>query len=470
MATSISSTAVAQPNVIVFFSDQQRWDTLGVHGNPLELTPNLDRVAQRATHVDKAFTCQPLCGPARAALQTGLYPTTSGCFANRKPLRGHRTLAHHFAAAGYDTGYIGKWHLAGQEPVSQERRGGYDFWMGANLLEFESSSYDTVLFDQENRLVKLPGYRVDALTDQAINYVANHQERPFFLFVSHVEPHHQNHVGAFLAPDGYRERYTGRWMPPDLAALGGDAPQGLGGYYGSVKRLDEAYGRLLDALRSLRLDQRTIVAYTSDHGCHFNTRNAEYKRSCHDASIRVPLVLCGPGFEGGGRVRELASLVDLPPTLLEAAGIQVPIEMQGRSFMPLLQRRPVEWAEEVYVQISEDHIGRAIRTADWKYSVRAIDGDPAEDPDASRYVEDCLYDLEADPYELTNLAGFRSHREVANMLRERLFARMVSVGERCAHIEPAPEVESWQRLVPNINETLHRYRPRTASAVPPPKS
>jgi len=138
--------------------------------------------------------------------------------------------------------------------------------------------------------------------------------------------------------------------------------------------------------------------------------------------------------------------------------------------MPLLQRRPVEWAEEVYVQISEDHIGRAIRTADWKYSVRAIDGDPAEDPDASRYVEDCLYDLEADPYELTNLAGFRSHREVANMLRERLFARMVSVGERCAHIEPAPEVESWQRLVPNINETLHRYRPRTASAVPPPKS
>lgn len=240
MATSISSTAVAQPNVIVFFSDQQRWDTLGVHGNPLELTPNLDRVAQRATHVDKAFTCQPLCGPARAALQTGLYPTTSGCFANRKPLRGHRTLAHHFAAAGYDTGYIGKWHLAGQEPVSQERRGGYDFWMGANLLEFESSSYDTVLFDQENRLVKLPGYRVDALTDQAINYVANHQERPFFLFVSHVEPHHQNHVGAFLAPDGYRERYTGRWMPPDLAALGGDAPQGLGGYYGSVKRLDEA--------------------------------------------------------------------------------------------------------------------------------------------------------------------------------------------------------------------------------------
>ena len=113
-------------------------------------------------------------------------------------------------------------------------------------------------------------------------------------------------------------------MPPDLAALGGSAHQHLGGYYGMVKRLDEALGRLLDALKSLDLLDNTIVLFTSDHGCHFKTRNAEYKRSCHESSIRVPTALSGPGFEGGGQVRQLVSLVDLPPTLLDAAGLPVP--------------------------------------------------------------------------------------------------------------------------------------------------
>lgn len=96
------------------------------------------------------------------------------------------------------------------------------------------------------------------------------------------------------APDGYRERNEGSWVPPDLAALRGNSYQHLAGYYGMVKRLDEALGRLLDALESLSLTDNTILLFTSDHGCHFRTRNAEYKRSCHDASTRVPTALSGP--------------------------------------------------------------------------------------------------------------------------------------------------------------------------------
>src|SRR5690606_4556048 len=122
----------------------------------------------------------------------------------------------------------------------------------------------------------------------------------------------------------YAERYTGRWMPPDLAELGGNAARSLGGYFGMVKRLDEALGRVLDALRSLGKLDDTIVLFTSDHACHFKTRNGEYKRSWHDSSIRVPTALYGPGFRSGGQVRELVSLIDLPPTLLDAAGIPVP--------------------------------------------------------------------------------------------------------------------------------------------------
>lgn len=156
-----------RPNVIVFFTDQQRWDTTGVHGNPLELTPTFDRLAQQGTHLYHTFTPQPVCGPARSCMQTGLYATTSGCYRNGVPLpESSTTLAHCFREAGYHTGYIGKWHLADPDsegPVSEQQRGGYDYWLAANMLEFTSDAYDTTLYDNEQKAVKLPGYRVDAL-------------------------------------------------------------------------------------------------------------------------------------------------------------------------------------------------------------------------------------------------------------------------------------------------------------------
>ncbi len=443
-----------RPNVIVFFTDQQRWDTTGVHGNPLGLTPNFDRLAQSGTHVYYSFTCQPVCGPARACLQTGLYPTTTGCFRNGIPLpEGTQTLAHHFNRAGYHTGYIGKWHLAETkaEPVPVERRGGYQYWLAADALEHTSDTYDTVLYDNDNKPVKLPGYRVDALTDAAIRYVDEHQNEPFFLFISYLEPHHQNHLDDYPPPDGYREAYTGKWIPPDLAALGGSAHQHLGGYYGMVKRLDEALGRLNDALKSLGLSENTIVLFTSDHACHFKTRNSEYKRSCHESSIRVPTAIWGPGFDGGGRIRELVSLIDLPPTLLDAAGIEVPQAMQGRSILPLVTGNGRgDWPEEVFVQISESQVGRAVRTHRWKYGVTAPDVPGRSQMGADRYVEEYLYDLEADPYELTNLIGFESHSGVAEVMRERLIRRMREAGEPVPVIEPAEPRKSGQRRVSEV--------------------
>ena len=250
-----------------------------------------------------------------------------------------KTLAHHFGEAGYATGYIGKWHLYSRDavgPVPAGHRGGYDYWLASNVLEFTSDAYRTTLYDNDDQPVDLPGYRVDALTDAAIRYVDGHRNQPFYLFTSYIEPHHQNHLDDYPPPDGYRERYTGRWIPPDLAALGGSAHQHLGGYYGMVKRLDEALGRILDALRSLDLLDNTVLLFTSDHGCHFKTRNNEYKRSCHESSIRVPTAFHGPGFTGGGQIQELVSLVDLPPTLLDAAGLPVP----GRDAGPLASSAP----------------------------------------------------------------------------------------------------------------------------------
>jgi choline-sulfatase len=427
---------VTRPNVVVFFTDQQRFDSLGVHGNPLGLTPNLDRMARTGTHFDHAFTPQPVCAPARAALQTGQYQNRTGVYRNECVLPpGIPTLAHHFAAAGYETSYVGKWHLAGTDdkPVPPELRGGYEQWLGADVVEFISSPFDAKLYDADGAAVALPGYRADAYVDAAIDYLSRPRTDPFLLFVSLIEPHHNNPDDDYPAPPGYAERYAGQWTPGDLAALGGTTEAHLPGYWGMVRRVDEAFGRLLDALAAHDLRDDTVVAFTSDHGCHFKTRNREYKRSAHDASIRVPLVLDGPGLRDGGRRDDLVSLIDLPPTLLDAAGLPVPDAMQGSSLLRERER------DAVFVQISESHVGRAIRTRRWKYSVRAPHADGKADPGAPEYVEDLLYDLDADPHELTNLAGLPSHAPIAGRLREQLTELMVAAGEPAPVIHPTSE-------------------------------
>jgi arylsulfatase A-like enzyme len=458
------------PNVVVFLTDQQRHDASGLHGNPLDLMPNFDRMARQGTHVAHSFTCQPVCGPARACLQTGTYATTTGCWRNGAGLptdyQRFPTLATCFNRAGYRTGYIGKWHLAGKEgSIKSDRggvragyRGGYQDWLAAEALEFSIDEYHTILYDNDDKPHRLPGYRSDAVTDAAVRYIDQHQTDPFCLMVSYIEPHYQNHVDDYPAPMGYRERYTGRWTPADLAALpafdstdrrsGGSAHAHLGGYWGMIKRLDENLGRLTDALLSLDLLDNTIILFSSDHGCHFKTRNDEYKRTCHDASIRVPTMLHGPGFMGGGQVQQLVSLVDLTPTLLDACNISVPGSMQGRSILPLLRHDPnaiAEWPSEVFVQISESHCGRAVRTHRWKYEVVSETEDT--NGQSMEYREALLYDLKYDPHELTNLIDQRSHTGVRKVMRERLLKRMRQIGEPEPRIIEAETVRSGQRYV-----------------------
>ncbi|WP_433019068.1 sulfatase-like hydrolase/transferase [Kribbella sp. CA-294648] len=437
--------------MVVFLTDQQRWDSAGLHGNPLDLTPNFDRLARAGTHLVNTFVSNPVCGPSRASLQTGLYPSSLGCFRNGIPLPSNvSTLATCFTEGGYATGYIGKWHLAdpsSRGPVAVEGRGGYRQWLAANVLEFTSDAYRTELYDNEGRAVELPGYRVDALTDAAIRFVDSHKANPFLLFLSYLEPHHQNTRDDHPAPVGYRERYEGRWVPPDLAAFGGSSHRDLAGYWGMVRRLDEALGRLCDALLSLDLADNTIVLFTSDHGSHFKTRNDDYKRSCHDVSIRVPTAVWGPGFDGKGQVKHLVSSVDIAPTLLDAAGLPVPAEMEGRSLMPVLDGKVLDWPTDVMVQISESQLGRAIRTHRWKYSVRASDDDGTTRASADEYTEEFLYDLYSDPFEIVNLVGLESHRLVADVMRQRLLRRIEEIGEPAPVILPAPPRPGGQRSI-----------------------
>lgn len=434
-----------RPNVIVFFTDQQRHDTTGVHGNPMGLTPNFDRLAHAGTHLYNSFTSQPLCGPARSSMQTGRFATQTGVFRNGIPLSDDAvTVAKVFADAGYSTAYIGKWHLGSEDPVQKRERGGYQSWLGANVIEYVSDAYDAVLFDEENKRRKLPGYRVDAITDAAIRYCDAHQDGPFFLFVSFLEPHHQNHTDDYPPPDGYREMFTAtQWTPPDLATLKGTSTWHLAGYYGMVKRLDEAFGRLIDALKSLDMLDDTIVMFTSDHACHFKTRNDEYKRSCHESAIRVPTMITGPGFMAGGQVRALFSTIDVAPTLIDAAGLAVPAEMAGRSILPVVRDARSAWRDDVFVQISETETGRALRTHRWKYGVTS---EYDEDlPRSDVYREAYLYDLDSDPYEMVNLVGMDAFRATADDLKARLLRWIAEIeqGHR-PEIRDAPERYSRQ--------------------------
>ncbi len=450
---------VNQPNVVIFFTDQQRWDASGLHGNPLGIMPNFDRLAHQGTHLFNSFTCAPVCGPARACLQTGTYISTNGAISNGHGLPDNLpTMAECFKGAGYHTGYVGKWHLAGPDgkavtelgergPVKEGHRGGYQHWMAAEALEFSVHEYKTVLYDNNNQPHRLPGYRSDAMLDEGIRYINDHKNEPFFLMMSFIEPHHQNDKDDYPPPDGYREQYAGRWTPPDLAALphygrdhadddlvahqlnGGTSQGHLGGYWGMIKRLDEGLGRLTDALKSLDILDNTIILFTSDHACHFKTRNWEYKRSCHDSSIRVPTMLTGGPFTGGRTIHEMVSLVDMPATLLDACGIDVPDEMEGKSILPLLQGDNADWPEEAFVQICDDEVGRAVRTGRWKYCVMAgkKSNEIGTDFANQTYTETYLYDLQSDPYELRNLIDLKGFTPVRDRMRQRLINRMKEI-------------------------------------------
>jgi arylsulfatase A-like enzyme len=440
-------------NIIVFLTDQQRWDTMGLAGNPMGLTPNLDRFARQGTFFKEAVTPQPVCGPARSCIQTGQYATRTGVWRNGPGLRKTSPkLAELFNAAGYRTGYIGKWHLSartGDAAVPARNRGGWTDWLAANCVELTSGPYSAQLWDAEDNPVQLPGYRSDAITDAAIRYIskrAETPEEPFFLFLSYSEPHQQNTDDSFPAPHGMEKDYHGQWLPPDLQALGGSSARDWAGYCAMVKRLDAGLGRIMDALESLGQADDTVVAFTSDHGCHFKTRNAEYKRSPHESSVRIPFAMWGPCWNGGGEHNCPASLVDLAPSLLDTAGIPIPKVMQGKSLLPVAKGRTDHLPEESLIQFGDGGMppGRALRTCRWKYAVTSS-GRYKGKASAAIYTESELYDLQTDPYELTNLIKCEAHHSLRKQFRSRLLERMKLTGETKAQIRAARSTRALGR-------------------------
>ena len=418
-----------KPNIIFYFSDQQRADTCGCYGQKLDITPNVDAAAKEGTLFENAFTCQPVCGPMRACLQTGVYASQNGCYRNDIAMKEDaETIAKILSKNGYDTAYVGKWHLASDKAhdikknaTPKERRGGYEYWRAADVLEFTSHGYNGYIFDENNRKLSFKGYRADKINDYAVEYIekVNH-EKPFFLFVSQLEPHHQNDRLRFESPKGLKSKFKNYDVPGDLKGTLGDWRIQMPSYLACCNRVDYNFGKLIESLKKSGLYDNSIIIYTSDHGCHFRTRNAEYKRSCHENSIHVPLVITGGAFTGKGKIKDLVSLIDLPPTILDLAGAEIPDFFEGKSLVDL------KGHDSVFMQISESQIGRAVRTDKWKYSVTSPNKDKAF---ADYYVDDCLYNLEDDPYEKNNLIKDESLKETKEELRKILLEYMKKINE-----------------------------------------
>ena len=432
-------------NIIFYFSDQQRWDTVNE-----ELTPNLMKLADEGVLFENSFTCQPVCGPARSCLQSGVYPTETGCYTNAIALpRDITPLAEYFNNAGYQTAYIGKWHLGSDKfpgvgvhcestAIPRDRQGKYQYWRAADCLEFTSHGYDGYIFDESGNKIDFKGYRADRINDFALEYLEKKRDpnKPFFIFVSQLEPHQQNDRNCF---EGYKEtieKYRDYPLPDDLTFLKGNYKEMYPDYISAINRLDYNVGRLVEKLKELGIYDDTIIIYTSDHGCHFKTRNLEYKRSCHESSTHTPLIIKGGGFEGGKRDDRLVSLIDMPPTMLSMAGIDIPDYYKGVD----LTDNSLERRKCVFMQISESQCGRAVRTDRFKYSVRDIKPSGYLHMNSRVYFEDYLYDLKKDPNEKVNLIKNPKYAHVRQELKYLLIEEMQKAGEEIPVIFPALKI------------------------------
>jgi len=438
----------ARPNVIVYIADQFRADFIGANGqNYSTRTPNLDAMAARGTNFTGAICNQPVCSPSRSILMTGRYATETGVWHNATSIDPSLpTLAGEFRKAGYSANLLGKWHLApgteaeggGRGYVKPEFRGGFlDLWEGANEFEWTTHPYEGTIFDRDGKeIVFKDEYRVDFVTDRAEKFLRQKHDKPFLLYISQLEPHFQNDEKRFIGPKGSAERFHDPCVPNDLRPLPGNWQSQLPDYYGCVEAIDQSVGRILKILEEEKLTQNTIVLFTSDHGCHFMTRNEEYKRSPHNSSIRIPLIVQGPGFNNAAELPEIVGNIHVMPTLLDAAGISIPRSVKGTSVMPLLSQPEARkaWPNKELVQISESMTARALRTKEWTYCVIDAHGRRSE-KFSDRYVEYQMYNQASDPFEQVNLAGRKEFRATADKLREELKSMMAEAGEPAAEIE-----------------------------------
>ncbi len=424
------ASAADRRNIVFILVDDQRFDAMSLMGHPFLETPNLDALARGGIFFDKAFVTTSLCSPSRGSILTGQYAHVHRVLDNSTRLDPEtRTFPKELQAAGYDTGYVGKWHMGGE---SDEPRQGFDRW-----VSFRGQGvYFDPTFNVDGQQIEREGYVTDLITDYAIDFLRRERDQPFMLYVGHKAVHHEfypadRHRGSYAGrqyvyPDSMADSETNYATKPEWVSRQRNSWHGVDGMYNgavdfdqftidyaeTMRAVDESVGRVVEELRSLELLESTLIVYTSDNGFLFGEHGTIDKRSMYEASIRVPLIVhCPELFAGGQRKSEMILNVDFAPTFLEAAGLLVPDAVQGESFYGLLTGERTEWRDAfLYEYFWERAFPQTptvlgVRTDRYKFMKYHGIWDRYE-----------LYDLEVDADERNNLLGAFMQRNEAGQL------------------------------------------------------
>ncbi len=443
---------IPRPNVLFLISDDLN-NSVGCYGHPQVKTPNIDRLAARGVRFERAYCQFPLCGPSRNSMLTGLYPNSTGILANsqifRQTIPSHHSLPQAFRLAGYFACRIGKlYHYNVPKSIGTNGHDDPGSWelelnpAGCDRLEEEPHIFSLVPGRFGGTLSwyaspKSDEYHTDGLLAADAEWVlkrcARRKDRPFFLAVGFYRPH-----TPYVAPKPYFERYPKQTMPvvQGVAEDQADLPApALGSYkreqdkltdalrrecvqayFASTTFMDAQVGRVLDALKQLGLAENTIVVFTSDHGYHLGEHGLWQKMSLFEESARVPLIIAAPGVGVEGALcKAPVGLIDLYPTLAELCHVKAPKALQGQSLVPMLKNPNVVGRGWTLSQVTRGgrrqgrFFGYTLRTPRWRYTEWA-DGDQGRE----------LYDHDADPRELVNLAERRSHAETVTKLCRQL--------------------------------------------------
>ena len=453
-APAAVSAQDARPNVVFILVDDLRWDDLGAAGHPFVETPHIDRLANEGAMFMNAFAATPLCSPSRGTFLTGLYAHTSGIIDNveRGPASQElQTFPRDLQRAGYDTAFIGKWHMGRDDSP----RPGWDYWLG---MPGQGQLFDPPLNENGERKV-FEGYITDIFADKAIEFIERDRSNPFLIYLPHKAihpdltrrlPDGQSALvaGGFLAAPRHEGRYEDAEIPrppsygvpptdkPALMRDMGMPPLGpdtvtpdetIRDRLEMLLSIDDGVGRILEALvRTGQLDN-TMVIVAGDHGYFYGEHglNAE-RRLAYEESARIPIVVRYPDLiPAGTRPEQLALSIDLAPTLLELGGAPADPAFQGLSWVPLLRgERPAGWRTSILIEHHSDpasYLGRTpLRRA-------LFMGYKAVRTDRHKYIQytdldgmDELYDLEADPYEMENVIDQADRANLLSELRAEL--------------------------------------------------
>ena len=420
---------MSKPNVVFLLTDQWRLQALGYAGNSQVQTPNIDRLARQSVNFENAISGYSVCCPWRASFLTGQYPLTHGVIVNDVPISSQPVgLGEAFKRQGYNTAFIGKWHVDGQgrsSYIPPERRLGFDTFLALECTHDYNRSAYYAGDDPTKRYWK--GYDVFAQAKAAQEFMrAQTDGQPFMLVLSWGPPHNPYET----APKQYRDMYEAseiqlRPNVPDEWAE--EAREWLAGYYAHCSAIDKSVGDMMAALDELGMADDTVLVFASDHGDMLGCQGTERKQKPWDESIRVPFLLRYPARYGREprAVDAFLNPHDIMPTLLGVCGLEIPASVEGRDFSPALSGETVESQGALlacFHPFGEWHRGvggqeyRGIRSARYTYC-RGLHGPWL------------LYDNQADPYQMRNLAASAEHAQLRAELDTLLQRELDAIGD-----------------------------------------